>query len=229
MTAVPHALAIGQSVPAAPAAASVVAPKPIVWSRDPKVDSAFIANYSAPGIPAGYRLRIDPQTRYTTSLRYTRNAGAVLVKGGPGHIMYSPTDTASGSYSVTTTVSQRARSKPKDAYGLFVGGRSLTTSKQTYGYFLIREGGEYLVKVRDADSMRVIIDWTRHRAIPMDTARGAITASLAILVAPDSTRFVVNGQQVASLPAGVIPSSGIAGVRVNKDLQVRVAPVRIAR
>ncbi len=119
----------------------MAAPKPIVWSRDPKADSAFIADYSAPGMPAGYRLRIDPQAAYKSALRYSRAEGSFAIRAGPGHIAYTPRDTASGSYTVTATVTQRARSKLKDAYGVFVGGQSLTTAKQAYGYFLIRESG----------------------------------------------------------------------------------------
>ena len=205
------------------------APTPIVWSRDPKVDSAFVANYAVAGTPVGYRLRIDPQAAYKTPLRYSRDGGLFAINSGPGHIVYAPGDTASGSYTVTATVSQQSRSKPKDAYGLFIGGQALTSAKQAYGYFLIRESGEYLIKVRDADSMRVIINWKRHPAIPFDTLRGAIRATLAVRVAPDSTRFLVNGQHVASLPAGVVPSVGTAGLRVNKDLVVRMTPVRISR
>ena len=224
LLAAPVITSAAQSAPT-----SMAAPKPIVWSRDPKADSAFIADYSAPGMPAGYRLRIDPQAAYKSALRYSRAEGSFAIRAGPGHIAYTPGDTASGSYTVTATVTQRARSKLKDAYGVFVGGQSLTTAKQAYGYFLIRESGQYLIKVRDADSMRVIVDWTRHPAIPFDTLKGAIRATLAVRVAPDSTRFMVNGQQVASLPAGVLPTAGIAGLRVNKDLAVRITPVRISR
>jgi len=224
LVAAPILTSSAQSAPT-----STAAPKPIVWSRDPKADSAFIANYAAPGTPAGYRLRIDPQAAYKSALRYSRTEGSFAIKAGPGHILYAAGDTASGSYTVTATVTQRARSKPKDAYGVFVGGQALTSAKQAYGYFLIRESGQYLIKVRDADSMRVIVDWTRHPAIPFDTLKGAIRATLAVRVASDSTRFVVNGQQVASLPAGVLPSAGVAGLRVNKDLAVRMTPVRISR
>jgi hypothetical protein len=214
---------------AQPAPRAAAAPKPIVWSRDPKTDSTFIANYEVPGLPAGYRVRVDAQAAYKTPLRYTFADGGFAITAGPGHILYATGDTASGSYAVSTTVAQRARSQPKDAYGLFFGGRSLHSAKQAYGYFLIRESGEYLVKIRDADSMRVLIDWTRHPAVPFDTVTGAIRATLAVRMAPDSTRFVVNGQQVAALPAGAVPSTGVAGLRVNKELAVRLTPVRIAR
>jgi hypothetical protein len=180
-------------------------------------------------MPAGYRARVDAQAAYKTPLRYTLADGDFVITAGPGHILYAAGDTASGSYTVSTTAAQRARSKPKDAYGLFFGGRSLHSAKQAYGYFLVRESGEYLVKIRDADSMRVLIDWTRHPAVPFDTLKGTISATLAVRVAPDSTWFIVNGQRVAALPSGAVPSAGVAGIRVNKELAVRLAPVRIAR
>ena len=45
---------------------------------------------------------------------------------------------------------------------------------------------------------------------------------LSIAVAPDKTRFLVNGTEVGSVATSQIDASGIAGLRINHNLNVHV-------
>ena len=45
---------------------------------------------------------------------------------------------------------------------------------------------------------------------------------LSIVVAPDKTRFLVNGTEVSSQPTSGVDGAGIAGMRINHNLNVHV-------
>ena len=45
---------------------------------------------------------------------------------------------------------------------------------------------------------------------------------LSIVVAPDKTHFLVNGTEVNAQPTASVDASGIVGIRINHNLNVRV-------
>jgi hypothetical protein len=149
------------------------------------------------------------------------------VTTGPAHILYRPTDSASGSYTVSTTIDQLAAPAHPEAYGVFVGGRDLNGARQRYLYFLVRGTGEMMAKVREGDKTRNVLAWQKHSAVPAANATGQASYRLAIQVNPDSVRFLVNGQRAASVPAAGLPTDGVYGIRINHNLHVRATPATV--
>jgi hypothetical protein len=130
---------------------------------------------------------------------------------------------------VTTTIDQLAAPAHPEAYGVFVGGRNLDGAGQQYLYFLARGTGEIMARVRDGANTRNVFAWKKHTAVPVANASGQATYRLSIKVAPDSVRFLVNGQQAGAAAAAGLPTGGVYGVRVNHNLHVRAQPASVTR
>jgi hypothetical protein len=111
----------------------------------------------------------------------------------------------------------------REAFGLFVGGRDLDTPDQEYTYLLVRTSGDYLVKRRVGEVTETLVDWTPHDAVErVEEAGDEPVNTLGVAVAGDETRFLVNGVVVQSVPSPRARPYGIAGVRVNHRLDVRI-------
>ena len=109
------------------------------------------------------------------------------------------------------------------AHGLFLGGIDLAGEDPEYTYLLIRPTGDFLVKRRIGAITETLVDWTSHPAVRTVEAEGdRPTNVLGIDVFNGETHFVVNGDVVHSAPASRVRPYGIAGIRVNHRLDVRV-------
>ncbi len=111
-----------------------------------------------------------------------------------------------------------------EAYGLFVGGKNLSSDAASYLYFLVRGDGKYLIKQREsATDTRTLVDWTASPAVHVADAAGKATNALRVQVGTDSVRFFANDRPVAALAtAKTGPLAGTAGLRVNHNLDVHV-------
>lgn len=181
------------------------------------------------GIPSGYTAITDDAGAKLTSIRYAANGGNWEVTTGPAHIVFAPGDTASGSYTASATFTQLEAPHHPEGYGLFVGGRNLDSPSRSYTYFLVRGNGMFLVKSREGANTKDVIAWTASPGVPKADSAGHATYRLAVRVAADSVRFMVNDKQVGAVKAGTVAADGVAGVRVNHNLHVRTAPVTITR
>lgn len=182
------------------------------------------------GVPAGFQTLTDKASASIADAKYTVNGDKWEVQTGPAHIVYAAHDTASGDYTVSATIEQLVKPAHPEAYGVFFGGHDLTDrAKQGYGYFLVRGTGEFLIKLRDGDKTPTLVAWTANPAVPRQDASGKATYELSVHFAKDSAHFLVNGKQVDALARTALPSSGIAGLRINHNLDVMVSPVTIAR
>jgi hypothetical protein len=112
---------------------------------------------------------------------------------------------------------------------LFVGGRDLDKPSRTYTYFVVRGSGEFLVKRRDGAKTSDVVSWSANSAVPKADSTGKATYRLAIRAAADSVRFLINDKQVAVVKAGTVPTTGLAGLRINHNLHVLTGPVSISR
>ena len=180
-------------------------------------------------LPSGFTGRTDKATAKLADAKYVAAGGAWEITTGPAHILYSPRDTASGVYTAAAAIDQLEAPRHPEAYGVFIGGRDLEGAGQQYTYFLVRGGGEYLVKVRQGDGTRTVIDWKKSDAVPTQDASGTASYRLAVRVGGDSVRFLVNDRQVAAVAKGALPTDGVAGLRINHNLHVRVRPVEIKK
>ena len=193
------------------------------------VNSDPDVNVSGGSIPAGYTARTDKADADITGASYTASGGNWEVKTGPAHIIYAAKDTASGLYTVSATVEQLEKPTHPEAYGLVIGGRNLDQPSQAYTYLLVRGTGEVVIKVREGDQTRDVIKWTPAADVPKEDASGKATYAMSASVTGDAVKFSVNGKEVASVSKAGLPVDGIAGLRINHNLHVRVTPVSISK
>jgi len=183
---------------------------------------------------AGWTGRIDPraasQGRKITEAKFISMGPGIHVTAGPAAIYWNPANAPTGNYSVKATFNQTKASAHPEGYGLIVAGRDLETPNQSYAYFLVRQDGKFLINHRANDStVHKIQDWTANPAVKAIDESGKASNALAINVDATTVHFLVNGTEVHSLPRSVVDSgpehagsTGIAGIRVNHNLDVHI-------
>lgn len=179
------------------------------------------------GLPAGFVGRTDNASAPITGAKYTASGGSWDIVTGPAHIVYRPQDAATGNYTASATIEQLEKPAHREAFGLIIGGRDLDQPTQAYTYFVVAGSGELLVKVREGDKTRDVIKWTATPDVPKADASGKASYALSAQVTGDAVKFLVNGQQVASVSKVGLPTEGIAGLRVNHNLHLKASPVSI--
>jgi hypothetical protein len=206
----------------------------------PEVQSdADVRPVGATGVPLGYLGRTDRPNANLADAKYAVSGSRWEITTGPAHILYSPRDVATGSYTASATIEQLAKPAHPEAFGLFIAGRELDGPNQSYTYFLVRGNGEFSVRHRLGDTVHTLVPWQRNAAVPVEDAMGRATYRLAVSVRPmnvgepasraDSVYFRVNGQAVAVLPASAMMTDGIVGLRINHNLRVTATPIVITR
>lgn len=176
-------------------------------------------------MPAGWQARLDDASAKPEAVVVKEEKHALTFTTGPAGIYYKPDKKGAGNYEVSGTFSQIKPSAHPEAYGLFIGGSDLDKDTQRYTYFLIRQDGKYLIKSRDGSATKPIVDWTP--AAPMKDASVAkagfkTSNELAIRVQGDKVSFLIGGTQVHELPRAQVTTDGVAGVRINHNLEVQV-------
>jgi len=180
-------------------------------------------------LPAGWEARTD-RGRGADQIKFVAADNGYHVTLGPAAIFYRSGDSASGTYRVEATLSQLMAPSHPESYGIFVGGKDLSSDGQQYTYFLVRGDGKFLVKRRTGATTSPINDgWTAHSAVKAANAEGKSTNTLTIAVSGDKVSFMVNGTEVYSAPAAEVDVAGIAGLRINHNLDVTVSGVTISR
>jgi hypothetical protein len=182
------------------------------------------------GVPAGYTARADREGTDLSTLQYAaRGDDAWEITTGPAHIVWAAGDSASGSYTVRAEFEQLEAPAHPEAFGIFVGGQDLEGPEQRYTYFIVRGTGEYLVRVREGDDTRNVVDWTKSDAVAAQDSSGRASYELAVQVGADSVTFLVGDERVAAVAKSAVPTEGTAGLRVNHNLHVSTGPVEIVR
>lgn len=151
------------------------------------------------------------------------------VTSGPAGIYYHPASTAAGDFTAVTEIHLFNPGSRREGFGLLIGGKDLDGPEQAYTYFLIRQGGEYLIKERTGDETRVITNWTSHPAIMSHSGAESDTAKnkLSVRASGDEVEFLVNDQPVAALLRTDVMTDGIVGLRVNHGLNLHVSDLRV--
>jgi len=185
-------------------------------------------------LPGGWNARFDQPGSALTDVD-VRQMGALLnFRSGPAAIYWNTKDVATDAYTVSAIFTQK-KSMQHEAYGLFVGGQNLSDPTQNYLYFAIKpRDGTYLINHRKGNSApRGIVTLTASPAINRDApGTGAASNTIAIRVSRDSVFFYVNGQEVRSFPKSAIggaPTEGLAGLRINHNIDVEVKEFGIKR
>jgi hypothetical protein len=218
---------------AALAACAEREPEPEVRSTD-AADSAPESRATAVTAEdlAVWDVRFDDATSDPGGFLMTEAEGGWTIVTGPNGagITWRPADLRQGG-AFTASATMEEREAPVDhaeGYGLIVGGQNLTDPDQRYTYFLVRGTGHYLITRREGEATSALIDWTASDAVPkVTTAGGGATNALEVRVEPETTRFLVNGTEVAALPTERVQPYGLVGLRVNHALDVVVRDFRV--
>ncbi len=153
------------------------------------------------------------------------------VTSGPAAIYWDPEMEASGEYRIEMEVFLfEPHGMMREAFGFFTGGLGLDGADIEYTYFLIRDGGEFIVKRREGADAPTVLPWTGHEAILGWADRGDGTTAKNILAAEadaDEVRFFVNDAQVAVLPRAEVAMDGIYGFRVNHMLNLHISRLEV--
>ena len=149
---------------------------------------------------------------------------SLVMATGPHSILW---DVAAGElappYTLRATLTKR-EGRLHEGVGLLFGGSGLEgpESGQVYSYFLVRGDGSYLVKRRQGAETPVVRDWTPHPAIRRDDEGRGRPNELEVRVGEAEAVFLVNGAEVARVPAGELSVRGRAGVRAAHDVTLSV-------
>jgi len=177
--------------------------------------------------PPGWSVRFDQDGATEADLEsFVAMPPGWHVTSGPAAIYWNPGSTVSGEFRIEMEVYLFDPGERREAFGVFVGGSDLEGSEQAYTYFLIRNGGQFIVKRRQGAEAPTIVPWTSHEAIRSYADRGDDASVLNVLTveADDRVvRFLVNGAEVWEAPRPGLALDGIYGFRVNHGLNLHVA------
>jgi hypothetical protein len=177
--------------------------------------------------PEGWLTRFDQPSASEDDLEmFVEMPPGWHVSTGPAGIFWTPVNTASGDFRAEMEVYLFDPQGRREAFGIFVGGRELTAADQEYTYFLLRDGGQFIVKRREGAEAPTIRPWTSHSAIRSYADRGddaSVQNLLAVEARADVVRFFVNGTEVTSLPRAELGVDGVFGFRVNHALNLHVS------
>ena len=148
------------------------------------------------------------------------------VTTGPAMIAWHPDSVATGDFRIESETFLFDPQGRREAFGFFIGGSDLQGPDQRYTYFLLREGGEFLVKSRAGGETPVVHNWTAHPSIVSYATKpeGSATAKnvLVLEAAGDELSFSVNGEEVWSGPR----EGPCHGRRLRPAGQSRTQPAR---
>ncbi len=177
----------------------------------------------------GWETRLDLGRDATRVLHFrTMGNGVHASTAGYGAaIFWQPNSMGKGDYTISASFTQTEPSGHPNAYGLFFGGSDLSGPNQRYSYFVIRQGGEFLVKKRMGNQTPTLVNWTAHDAINDLDDQGRSRNTLAIEVGSSQVRFLVNGTEVTSQPRSAVDADGITGLRITHLLDVHIGDINL--
>ncbi len=181
--------------------------------------------------PAGWSVRTDVNRRTNTE----PPAGQVIfqAKGkgfhttlGPASTFYNPAWVKKGNYKFSARLTQLKLPTHQIAYGLYFGGNDLSGPDQSYAYFMVRNTGEYLIKLRKGKETPLITNWTVNNIVHKQDANGRQENVLGIQVKGNDVIFFVNGTEVARKTKTEIPTDGLYGFRIDHNLDVDIDQIK---
>ena len=181
--------------------------------------------------PAEWRVRFDdPATTEADLEMFVSMPPGWHVTTGPSGIFWDPALQAQGEFRAEMEVFLFDPQERREGFGIFVGGHDLEGSGQAYTYFLIRDGGQFLIKRRRGDDTYEVQDWVSHDAIRAYAQRGdevSVRNVLTVEAGREEVRFLVNGREVAVLPRADVQVDGTVGLRVNHRLNLHVSRLEV--
>lgn len=183
--------------------------------------------------PAGWHVRTEPnrqtgQPAPLANVKFTNmGPGGMHTTVGPAAIYWRDRDTISGNYHVVAKLIQMKNPAHPEAFGIFIGGKNLADSVQTYTYLLVRPiDGMYSIRRRTGYTTRpaAIVEWTASDAV-VKSDSGEAANELSVEVRGGKAKYMINGKEVYSGDAADL--NGVVGYRVNHNLDVHLGPLGI--
>ena len=179
----------------------------------------------AQGVQAeGWEHRLDFGGDVNDVLSFdTMGTGVHVTTEGAGFaIFWQPDSMAEGDFAISASFTQMEPSPHPNAYGLFLGGDDLAGDGQRYTYFMLRQGGMFLIKQRMGEELPTLVDWTAHDAVNDLDDQGSSMNTLTVEASGDTVRFLVNDTEVATQPRSAVDTDGITGLRVTHLLNMHI-------
>ena len=179
----------------------------------------------------GWTAHFDHAGTAPSAVQFVPMGTGYHVTAGPAAIYFDTTKTGTGAYSVRASFTQTKAPMHPEGYGLFVAGQNVSSDAASYLYYLVRGDGKYTIKHRTgAAAVASVVDWTASPAIHTANAAGKATNVLRVQAGADSVRFYANDRLVTTIPTATTgPLAGVAGFRVNHNLDVHVDGFAVAR
>lgn len=187
--------------------------------------------------PQGWKQRADRSTSSTDpdaagTIKFVTMGNGFHATNPQAAVYWNPANSATGNYTVKGNFTLVKPSGHTNYYGLVFGGSGLEGASQEYVYFLVAQDGTWLVKHRQGDATtHDVAPKAANAAVNKPGADGKSTNALEVRVSPSKVDFVVNGTVVHSAPkSGMLAKTdGIAGIRVNHQLEVHVDGFAVAK
>ena len=178
--------------------------------------------------PDGLMVRVDRSTNASDpdaagTVKFVTMGKGFHATNPAAAVYWNPANTATGNYTVKGTFRLVKPSNHTNYYGLVFGGRNLEGPTQSYIYFMVAQDGTWILKRRagDADAP-TIAPKAASDAVKKPGADGTSVNALEVRVQADKVDYVVNGTVVHSTPKTGLNTDGIAGIRVNHQLEVHI-------
>jgi hypothetical protein len=182
-------------------------------------------------LPAGWLARPDDGGT-AKNVKFVNMGKDYHLTLGTATLLYRQNDQGNGPFHVLAKFTQtKAPGQHPEAYGLFYGGKELSSADQQYFYFLVRGDGKYLIKRRKGNKVTEVKSWTAHPAIQPADAKGQATNLLAIEAKQSPTKvvFMANGQAVDSTTVTADDMNGVVGIRANHNLDLHISGFAVQR
>ena len=180
--------------------------------------------------PASWRVRFDQANADTSSLMFVTMSPGWHITTGPAGIFYDPGNTAVGEFRLESEIFLfPTNGRDREAFGIIFGGRSLDGPNQAYSYFLIRNTGSFIVKRRNGSEAPTVHPWTESDAIVKQSGEDTAKNILAIVVGAETVDFLINNQNVATIPRSELDVDGIVGLRANHSINMHVTSLIVTQ
>ena len=178
--------------------------------------------------PKGWKVRVDRSMSASDpdaagDIKFMEMGGGFHAMNPKAAVYWNPANTVSGNYALKGTVKLIKTMGHSEYYGLIFGGSNLDGPEQSYIYFMVEQGGTWLVKSRSGNSTsQIASSGGPSDAVKKGDASGMSSNALEVHVMGDKIDFLVNGKVVSTTPKSGLKTDGIYGIRVNHMLEVQI-------
>ena len=180
--------------------------------------------------PKGWMVRADRSTSASDpdaagNIKFVTMGKGFHATNPQAAVYWSPTNAATGNYTLRGTFVLQKPSGHTNYYGLVFGGSDLEGPSQNYLYFLVAQDGTWLIKRRNGDKeTQNVVDKTANDAVKKPDASGQSTNTLEVRVTSNKIEYVVNGTTVHTTPKEGLTAKtdGLYGIRINHQLEVHI-------